>query len=370
MPEWSGFFDAHLVDGEYDRTYLAEHFAKYFSRLVGNGVFAESSDSLQVFQASTANMTVVVAPGRSWIDGYAYENDSDLIFTLSPADGSLDRIDVVVNQWSSLDRAIKTVVKTGTPAINPIAPSIQRDADYKELKLAEIKVPAGATKITQSSIIDYRANTSVCGWVTGIVSQVDTSTLFAQWETAYEEELTRQREAWENFFEAVSLDLGIPVPSLRDAGKFMQVNARGDGYTLSKITEESSEYPGCYYRVVNNQIEWINPPTIPGVEYRTEERYQGKPVYLQGWEYDPPYKNPGGFSELYIDFDSSFNPSAFLESYAIVESEGFIPRPSSAITNLELTVRMHSASSIKIYTKTSTMLPLTKATVWIKYLKD
>ena len=31
MAEQSGFFDAHLVNGEYDRVYLVEHFAKYFS---------------------------------------------------------------------------------------------------------------------------------------------------------------------------------------------------------------------------------------------------------------------------------------------------------------------------------------------------
>lgn len=245
MSEWSGFFDAHLVDGVYDRSYLAEHFAKYFSRLVGNGVFAESSDSLQVFQASTANMSVVVAPGRSWIEGYTYENDSDLSLAVNPADGSLDRIDVVVNQWSSLDRTIRTVVKTGIPAINPIPPSIQRDADYKELKLAEIRVPAGSTKITQSSIADYRANTSVCGWVTGLIDQVDTSTLFSQWRTAYEEEYARtanylqaQKAAWEEFFRLVQSDLVLPVPSLDQAGFCIRVNSFGDGYELVKARSE------------------------------------------------------------------------------------------------------------------------------------
>ena len=42
---------------------------------------------------------------------------------------------------------------------------------------------------------------------------------------------------------------------------------------------ESTDYPGCYYRTVDGVTEWFNPPMILGVEYRTTERYLGKPVY-------------------------------------------------------------------------------------------
>ena len=43
---------------------------------------------------------------------------------------------------------------------------------------------------------------------------------------------------------------------------------------------ESTDYPGCYYRLVNGVVEWFNPPMeIGGVEYRTTERYNGYPVY-------------------------------------------------------------------------------------------
>ena len=41
----------------------------------------------------------------------------------------------------------------------------------------------------------------------------------------------------------------------------------------------STDHPGCYYRMINGVTEWVNPPVIPGVEYRTTERYNGKPVY-------------------------------------------------------------------------------------------
>lgn len=44
---------------------------------------------------------------------------------------------------------------------------------------------------------------------------------------------------------------------------------------------ESEEYPGCYYRTVDGETEWINPPLVGNVEYRTTERYRGKAVYTK-----------------------------------------------------------------------------------------
>lgn len=40
-------------------------------------------------------------------------------------------------------------------------------------------------------------------------------------------------------------------------------------------------YPSCYYRTVDGVKEWINPPMVSGVEYRTTERFGGRPVYTQ-----------------------------------------------------------------------------------------
>lgn len=44
---------------------------------------------------------------------------------------------------------------------------------------------------------------------------------------------------------------------------------------------ESADYSGCYYRMVDGVQEWINPPMVVDVEYRTTERYNGKPVYTK-----------------------------------------------------------------------------------------
>ncbi len=44
---------------------------------------------------------------------------------------------------------------------------------------------------------------------------------------------------------------------------------------------ESQEHPGCYYRVVAGETEWINPPMLYGQEYRTTRRHNGKVVYTK-----------------------------------------------------------------------------------------
>ena len=45
------------------------------------------------------------------------------------------------------------------------------------------------------------------------------------------------------------------------------------------IAQESTAYPGCYYRMVGEEQEWLNPPVVMGVEYRTAERWNDAAVY-------------------------------------------------------------------------------------------
>ena len=185
--ERCGFFDANLVGEEYDRVYLSQHFAAYFASFMGNGVFAGKSNELQVMALSTPQMKVSVLGGQGYINGYWYENTDNLILNIDNADGILNRIDSVVLRLGYAERDMWLAVKKGTPAINPVAPSLTRNADYYELQLATISIPASSISITQSRVSDTRLNKGVCGWVTGLVQQIDTTTLFNQFETYFEE---------------------------------------------------------------------------------------------------------------------------------------------------------------------------------------
>lgn len=44
---------------------------------------------------------------------------------------------------------------------------------------------------------------------------------------------------------------------------------------------ESASHPGCYYRKIGSAVEWEDPTMVVGNEYRTTERWNGKPVYIK-----------------------------------------------------------------------------------------
>lgn len=184
MAEKYSFFNAEQNSaGEYDRTYLAEDIAAYFASFVGTGIYAKSADNLKVYQFE--GMNIQVKAGKGWINGYYYENDSDLSLTLDNADGTQGRIDSVVLRLDLTNRYIKVFVKKGVLSANPIAPQLTRNADIWELQLAAIQVSAGAAEITDSNITDTRMNSELCGVVKGVIEEIDTSNLFSQYNNEF-----------------------------------------------------------------------------------------------------------------------------------------------------------------------------------------
>lgn len=184
MSEKYSFFNAELVDGNYDRTYTAEDYAAYFASFVGNGVYATPATNLQV-TANSTNMQITVAAGKAWINGYFYQNTDNLVFQLNNADGVLNRMDSIVVQLDLTNRKISTVVKTGVFASSPISPTITRTSDIYEIQLATVFVGAGVTKINQSDVYDSRQNSIACGYVSGAVEQIDTTNLFTQFTDSF-----------------------------------------------------------------------------------------------------------------------------------------------------------------------------------------
>lgn len=175
--EKSSFFNSEIINGEYDRVYLAEDYANYFSSFIGNGIFPNPSDGLQI-TTDGESMTVQVNAGKAWINGYYYENDSNLILNIEPADGVLDRIDRVVLRLDLVEREISVKIKKGDFSSNPVAKSIERNVDVYELALADIRINHGIISVSKSMITDLRLNKELCGIVHGVVEQVDTTEIF------------------------------------------------------------------------------------------------------------------------------------------------------------------------------------------------
>lgn len=183
--ETSGFFNAEiLADGTYDRIYMAEQFAKYFSRFIGNGVFITPASQLKVVPKA-GEMGVLISIGDAYINGYWYQNDAVIAKKLSNASGANSRIDRIVLRWDSSTRTIYSAVLQGTPAALPEAPAVTRTADIYELALADISIGKAVTEIKEENITDLRNNSNLCGYVKGVVDQIDTTDLFSQFTASF-----------------------------------------------------------------------------------------------------------------------------------------------------------------------------------------
>lgn len=196
--EKSSFFNSEIVNGEYDRVYLAEDYANYFSSFIGNEVFPKPSDGLRVV-ADGDSMTIKISKGKAWINGYYYENDADLILNINPADGGLDRIDRVVLRLDLIEREITVKIKQGDFSSNPVAKEIERNIDVYELALADIKINHGVISVKNSNINDLRLNKEVCGIVHGVIEQVDTTEIFNTYQNYLNERInSNEFDEWFN----------------------------------------------------------------------------------------------------------------------------------------------------------------------------
>lgn len=180
----SYFFNAVENDGVYDRVYNSEDFCNYFNLLVGNGVFPNPSTNLQVRSANDG-MDIIVGAGSGWINGHKMVNTADMVLTVPAADVVLNRIDRVIFYVDYGQRTMGIEIKEGTPAAEAQAQPLQQDTSRYELALATIKVIKQTTTITNSLITDTRGS-NLCGWVSGLIDQIDSSTLFQQFQDAFE----------------------------------------------------------------------------------------------------------------------------------------------------------------------------------------
>lgn len=262
MAEQSGFFNANVVNGEYDRVYLAEHFAKYFASFIGNGVFGGKSNELMVSQATDTGMKIEVLSGMAWINGFWYENTSNLSLDISVADGVLNRIDNIVVKFGKSERKVWIEVVKGAPASVAVAPAVQRNSDYYELKLAEVYVAAGSTGITQAEIKDTRLDSKVCGFVVGLIKQFDTTEFGKQIdsfikqfkETNVEEVQKLIDEIKSHLSEDTASNLMLELEETKDEVSLLNQTF---GYTKKNLLPYPyNTYPGMIS--LRNGIEWFD----------------------------------------------------------------------------------------------------------------
>lgn len=215
MAERSGFYPSNPSAGIINEYTGYEIGLNIYRDIVSNGIFHKTSTALQVLQST--GLQVVLKPGRGMFLNLWYENTEDIVFTLD-GQSSLDRIDLIVieaNKTPNVLRSYAKVVK-GTPSATPVAPTLIDTDDIKQYPLAAIRIRAGVTTITQSAIQDLRGIEPTL-WVHGVIDQLDTTTLFNQFTTAF----------WEWF------------DNIKDTLSTTTLMRKFTGYTYSTIENQS-----------------------------------------------------------------------------------------------------------------------------------
>ena len=239
MAQRSGLFDSteivETIDGypRGNRAETADFFAKYFSNFISNGVFANPSTNFKVMAQS--GLTVVVRPGVCFINGYMAWDTAEETHTFAAASEQQDWY-FVQRMYLPDGTITKTWVQDNTGTVLPV-----RTATTYDLVLAMVRLPAGASNITDSMITDYRYDNSRCGIVHAAVDHIDTTELATQLNRAAEEfinaaetSLVTWQGTFDQWFNAVKGQLS------GDAATALEANKTARTYAVCETAADTS----------------------------------------------------------------------------------------------------------------------------------
>lgn len=177
-----GFFNSH---SDSPRKYDAVDFSKLFDGLITDGVFASIGDKLLV-KAATGN-TVNIGTGKCWFNHTWTSNVDILPIVCDPAENLLNRIDAIVLEVNSTQSVRDNCFKyiKGTPASEPVKPTLINDTLVHQHALCYITRPEGSTEITQANIENV-IGTKETPFITAVLQTVSIDELLAQWQVEFD----------------------------------------------------------------------------------------------------------------------------------------------------------------------------------------
>jgi hypothetical protein len=165
-----------------------------WARNIGEGVKTGALNELEVFADSTG-MQVKAKSGQALVRGHYYQNTAQETLTVTAANLTNPRIDIVVLELDPSANSIVLRVIAGSPAVVPAPePLVQTDAGVYQVKLAEVLIDAAATTIAAGKVTDSRtyletftgtvAGSQITGQITvatidgdRIINNIDTATI-------------------------------------------------------------------------------------------------------------------------------------------------------------------------------------------------
>lgn len=289
-----------------DQPYNDTDLSDMFQAIIKGGVYDEDQGLQIIVPGDGSNgMTVFVCAGRAWIKGHYFQSDTTEVYAIDAADGVLSRKDIIALEYKP-NTVITIKYIKGEASSQPTAPDITQSDECYQLKLAEILVSAGITKITQPMITDYRYDSTVCGIVTGMIQQYDIAQFMAQANAEFAE-----------WFAAVKNQLST------DAAGNLQNQINTNTYSLSggtQIPQGADLYnyidDGNYYCPFNNYATSLlhTPPGLAtaftmkvykgtGVDYPMQEIKPLATSIVYKNRYDPYGKAWAGWTSNATDAD-------------------------------------------------------------------
>ena len=251
MAEKSGFFNARETEGGiYDREYDAEQFAEYFANFISNGVYVNPANQLKVVFNNSPDkpFVVVVRKGKAYIDGYWYELTEDMEVTIPANTESYAIKDVICCTLDKTERKVSIILKEGVTNDVPVNNNTQHD-----LVLSTILVQPNASKLNAEDITDKRPDKTYCGFVTGVIDQIDTTELFQQYDDAFRTFFNEMKDQLSTDAAGnLQTQIGL-LSNLKTIVKDSIVNAINSlydsiiGKTLKTLEEVSSNTEQGYY---------------------------------------------------------------------------------------------------------------------------
>lgn len=155
------------------------------------GVIEKATDKLKnmdegqkkaviTFAAVVAAAGPVLSVAGKGISIVVYMNSTPFVLDIATADGSLNRYDSLMLRLNLSINEVYAIIVQGAYATTPQTPACTRNAETFDLKICDIYVPAGCTKITQDQITDTRLDSSVCGVPVFPVEHLDMTSFYRQ----------------------------------------------------------------------------------------------------------------------------------------------------------------------------------------------
>lgn len=291
MAVTSGFFTS--LNG--DRKYSAEQLTALFDGFVTDGVMQTVGNVFEVKSLQAGSRVVTVDTGRAWFDNIWIRNDAIITIDVPLADVLLNRWDALVIEVNkNIDtRAATLKVVSGTPANDPVKPTMTHTEFVTQYPIAYIYCAAG-TEFVVDADITINTGTESCPYA-GLVNQSkwieDEQALFDAFMADLHEQISEDTIAAyaaeaEMINEAIAVNM-IPYATRQSSQYSHGVHfIKNDDGSVTVYTDASGADTDAYYTVMNTNLQI----TIPDGDYIIHQSYNGASVMLQvaAWTKDDP----------------------------------------------------------------------------------